>query len=84
MTYNGNEGKAYIAGWIIKMLAAAFLTVSFAWAQHITTTVSAQTVQQAVAAQKQLTSDIQLNRIEGKLDLIIEGRYTPTPLAKSK
>lgn len=71
MGYPTDNGRAYIAGWIIKMLAAAFLTASLAWAQHVTAVTNTLTTAQAVQASQLQNNKEQLDRIEGKVDKLL-------------
>lgn len=72
MSSYDHDGRAYVAGWIIKLAAGAFLTASLAWANHITTKTEGLATAQAVQAQVQTSEQAQLSRIEAKLDRVLE------------
>lgn len=74
---SNGDGRAYIAGWVIKLVAALMFTGSLAWAQWVT-----QTNYQQNADLVELRSDAQniskqLDRIEAKVDRVIEARAQP-------
>ena len=74
-----NEGRAYIAGWIIKMLAAAFVVALLGWGQYITATTTELTTEMAVQKQAIASFSHTMDRIEVKLDLLLaEKRNAPT------
>lgn len=59
-----NDGRAFVAGWIIKLLAGALLMASIAWAQYTTATNNKQSVDIAVIQEKGVATTKQLDRIE--------------------
>jgi len=69
------DGRAYIAGWIIKLLATAFLGASLAWAQHVNETTNKLSTDQAVLSEHQMTATKQLDRIENKVDALLTEKH---------
>lgn len=71
---NNNEGRAYIAGWIIKLLAAAFITMALAWGQHVTAVTTELVTEVAVQKQVMQTFIKTMDRMENKIDILVENK----------
>lgn len=71
MVSNSNEGRAYIAGWIIKLFAGAFIVALLTWGQYITATTSQLNTDVAVEKQTLTTFIRTMDRVEVKLDLLL-------------
>lgn len=72
-----SNGKAYVAGWIIKMLAVAALGWATAFATSVATTQSTHNTRLTKVETTQIGMEKQLDRIESKLDKVLtrqEGR----------
>lgn len=68
MPQSNGDGRAYVAGWIIKLLAGAFLAGSLGWAGSTTSTNSTQDIDIAVLKTHYKEFKEQQDRIERKLD----------------
>jgi hypothetical protein len=69
-----DDGRAYVAGWIIKLLAGSFLVASLAWADWVTKTNNEHATTIVKVETKQEAFSNQLNRIEAKLDRVLESK----------
>lgn len=63
-----NEGKAYIAGWIIKLVAGVALMAALGWANGVNTAQQAQEVKIAQQEVERKNLKEQLDRIERSVD----------------
>jgi hypothetical protein len=76
---NAPDGRAYIAGWIIKLAAGAMLTASLGWASWTTNLNTKQETTIAVMDSRLSRMNAQLERIEDKLDVALQ---RPSPIRR--
>jgi hypothetical protein len=81
--FDRGEGRAFLAPWIVKLLATAFLGAAITWATAIQTHDSAQARDIAVTKSElgmlrdsQADIKAQLSRIEAKIDALLIDRAT--------
>lgn len=65
-----SNGKAYIAGWLIKMIAGGLLMVSIGWASHVGTTQQKQAQDLVRIETERKNMKEQLDRIERSVELL--------------